>query len=111
MRKVAASLLMLTLVAVPAAAAVQEAPQQEQQEYQQVEGTLDSVDLEAETVGVTDGSGSSLEVTVSEETVITDPDGYELTLADLAQQEGADVRVTYRDSDTSMDALSIELLA
>lgn len=110
MRKIAASLLLLTLAVAPAAFAVQEAPQEEQQDHQQVEGTLDGVDLEAQVVVIADSYGSEVELAVTEETTITGPDG-SVSLDDLAQQQGADVRVTYADDGMTLQALSIELLA
>lgn len=110
MRKLAASLLVLTLAGTPAVFAVQEEHQSEQQAEAHVEGTLQTVDVEAEKVVVADGAGSDVEVLVTDQTTIKGPDG-NLTLADLAMEEGTDVLVVYQDNGMGLEALTIELLA
>lgn len=88
----------------------QEQEQQEPEQEQQIEGSLQTVDLEAMQITVADGMGSETTVVVSEETTVSGPDG-PLTVADLQGKEGSQIVVHVVDDGMGPEALSIELVA
>lgn len=109
-------LLALTVLAIFAATAFTPAIAQQGQQGQQeqakiVRGTLQTVDVEAQTFSVKESEeAEAITVEVTSETMLQGPDG-EITLADLAQHEGDNLEVRYVEQEQGMIALQVRLVA
>lgn len=112
-------LLALTMLAIFAAAAftpaiAQQGQQQQQEQQAEAEvfrGTLQTVNVEAQTFAVKlSEEAEPITVTVNSETELQGPNG-EITLADLSQHQGDNLEVHYVQQEQEIVAVQVRVVA
>jgi hypothetical protein len=112
MRKHMLLIAITALFALGSVASVGAAVVQEQQEQaKSVEGTLEAVDLEENTVVVKQTDESEITLVINDETVVRDRNGETTTLASLSGREGQSLTASFVETGDSNVALSIQLVA